>query len=156
MRRCRVDEDARMTRGLRAAPLINVFDACLCCQLNLHRPLPEDIAVNFGLRTCALPYARCHEHMELVKMYSYAWGNKCPSAVKLLHMMRRRFVFRRRYAGDGPLTCVKLYLDYKWKILQLILHCGHVHYLTRRIAPSRVRCAHDPTCGAVRVVSVQT
>ena len=31
-------------------------------------PLPEDIAVNFGLRPCALPYTQDHERMELAKV----------------------------------------------------------------------------------------
>ena len=52
------------------APLRRVNDACLCCycHMDLRGPLPEDIAVTFGLRPCALPYTRDHEDMELAKM----------------------------------------------------------------------------------------
>ena len=36
--------------------------------MDLHGPLPEDIAVDFGLGPCALPYTRNNEHMELEKV----------------------------------------------------------------------------------------
>ena len=39
--------------------------------LRLRGPLPEDIAVNFGLRPFALPYIRDREHMELAKVQSF-------------------------------------------------------------------------------------
>ena len=42
--------------------------------------------------------------------------------VELLHIRRGRYVVRRICAGDGPLTCVKRYLEYNRKIFQLILH----------------------------------
>ena len=45
-----------------------------------------------------------------------------PSKVKLLRMTRGRRIVRRRCAVDGPLTCVKLYLEYNREIFQLILH----------------------------------
>ena len=78
-----------------------------------------------------------------------------PGKVRLLRMTHRRCVVRKRCEGDGPLMCVKLYLEYIRKIFQLILHSGHVHYLTRIISPSQVPCAHDPACKAVHMVSVQ-
>ena len=64
-------------------------------------------------------------------------------------------VVRTRYAGNGPLTGFKLYLEYNRKIFLLILHWDHVHYLTRRITPSQVPRAHDPAYKALRMVSVQ-
>ena len=36
--------------------------------MDLLRPLPEDIAVNFGLRPRALPYTWDHVQMELAKV----------------------------------------------------------------------------------------
>ena len=44
-----------------------------------------------------------------------------PSKVKLLRIKRGRCVAGRSWAGDGPLTCFKLYLEYNAKIFQLIL-----------------------------------
>ena len=35
--------------------------------MDLRGPLPEDVADSFGMRPCALPYMRDHEHMELAK-----------------------------------------------------------------------------------------
>ena len=66
MRRCRLDNDACMTRGWRDV------NACLWCycRMDLIGTLPEDIAVLFGLIPCALPYARDHEQMEFEKVYS--------------------------------------------------------------------------------------
>ena len=48
-------------------PLGRISDQCLLCyyQMDLRGPLLEDIAIKFGLRPCALPYTRDHEHMEL-------------------------------------------------------------------------------------------
>ena len=58
------------------APLRRVSGACVClyCQMDWRRTIPEDIAVTFGLRTCALPYARDHEHMDLSKVTSCVSG----------------------------------------------------------------------------------
>ena len=55
------------------AALRRVSYACLWCycQVDLCGTLPEDIAVNFGVRPFALPYTRDHEHIELAKVYFY-------------------------------------------------------------------------------------
>ena len=45
-----------------------------------------------------------------------------PSKVKLLRMTRGTCVVRRKSGGDGPLTFLRLYLEYNRKILHLILH----------------------------------
>ena len=45
-----------------------------------------------------------------------------PSKVKLLRMLCGRCVVRRRCADDGPLKCVKLYLEYNRNTFKLILH----------------------------------
>ena len=52
------------------APLRCVSDTCLWCycQMDPCRLLPEDVAVNFGLRPFALPYTWDHEHKELSKV----------------------------------------------------------------------------------------
>ena len=52
------------------AQLRRVSDAFLWCyfQMDLNASLSEDVSVNFGLRPCALPYTRDHEHMELEKV----------------------------------------------------------------------------------------
>ena len=54
----------------------------------------------------ATPVERCYK----------AWAAIHPSKVKLLRTTRVRCVFGRRCAGDGLLTCVKLYLEYNRKI----------------------------------------
>ena len=36
--------------------------------MDLRRDLPDDIEVNVGLRTFALPFTGDHEHMELATM----------------------------------------------------------------------------------------
>ena len=52
------------------APLRRVTDACLWCycEMDLRGPLPEYIAVNFGLKPCEITYTRDHEHMGLAKV----------------------------------------------------------------------------------------
>ena len=45
-----------------------------------------------------------------------------PSKYKLLRMTRGRCVVTRRCSVDGPLTCVKLYLEYNRITFQLNLH----------------------------------
>ena len=62
---------------------------------------------------------------------------------------------RTHCAGDGPITRVKLYLEYNRKIFQLILHWDPSCYLTRRTTPSQAPCTHDPACKAVHRVSVE-
>ena len=59
-------------RRMADTPIRHVSDACLWCyyQMDLLGQLPEDIALNFGLRPCALPYTRDNEHLELEKLYS--------------------------------------------------------------------------------------
>ena len=51
------------------APSRCVSDVCLWCycHMDLRGLLPEDIAVNFGMRKCALSYMRDHGHMKLEK-----------------------------------------------------------------------------------------
>lgn len=52
------------------APLRSGSDASLrfYCRTDLRGPPQEDIAINFGMRPCALPYTWDGEHMELEKV----------------------------------------------------------------------------------------
>ena len=52
------------------APLRRVSDACLwcSCQMELHGPLLEGIAVNFGMRPFSQHYMLDHDDMEPERM----------------------------------------------------------------------------------------
>ena len=57
-------------RRVADAPLRPVSEAYFWCycQIDLRGTLPEDIAVSFGRRPCALAYTRDDEHMGLAEM----------------------------------------------------------------------------------------